>query len=126
MTFKGFWLGKNFVTIGQWKVMGLDVRSQIEGDRDDTLMIWADEAGGARFMRWSRTADPGTYLANEGDNLPMYFTYWNDAMEFAGKLNERRSRGGEAACGYEYTYDGGAVGICVPGGDYECHLRWSE
>jgi formylglycine-generating enzyme required for sulfatase activity len=82
---KGFWLGQTMVTIGQWKsVTGWDVRGQLGRMlHDDTLY----ELGGNRqtmrdFMRFSRDADPGKYLANEDDNLPMYFVSWNDATEF--------------------------------------------
>jgi formylglycine-generating enzyme required for sulfatase activity len=101
---KGFWLGKTMVTIGQWKsVMGLDVRGQLGRMlHDDTLY----DLGGKRqtvrdFMRFPRDADPGQYLANEDDNLPMYFVSWNDAMEFCKILNERERATGRLPKGYE-------------------------
>lgn len=103
---KGFWLGKTMVTIGQWKsVMGLGVRAQLSKMlRDDTLY----DLGGKRqtvrgFMRFSRDADPGQYLANENENLPMYFVSWNDAMEFCKKVNEHEHATGRLPKGYEYN-----------------------
>ena len=54
-------------------------------------------------MRFSREADPGKYLADEDDNLPMYFVSWNDAMEFCKKLNESEHAAGRLPNGYEYS-----------------------
>jgi formylglycine-generating enzyme required for sulfatase activity len=92
------------VTIRQWKsVMGLDVRGQLGRMlHDDTLY----DLGGKRqtvrdFMRFSRDADPGQYLANEDDNLPMYFVSWNNAVEFCKILNERKRATGHLPKGYE-------------------------
>lgn len=103
---KGFWLGKTMVTIGQWKSLtGLDVRGQLGRMlHDDTLY----DLGGKRqtvrnFMRFSRDADPGKYLANEDDNLPMYFVSWNDATEFCKNLNDRERAAGRLPDGYEYN-----------------------
>jgi sulfatase modifying factor 1 len=103
---RGFWLGKTCVTIGQWKrVMGVGVRGQlIKAINDDTLY----DLGGKRqvlrdFMRWSRDAEPSTYLGNEDDQLPMYFVSWNDAMEFARKLTEGERAAGRLPTAYEYS-----------------------
>ena len=103
---KGFWLGKTAVTIGQWKrVMGLGVRGQLAKMlHDDTLY----ELGGKKqtvrdFMRFSRDAGPGRYLANEDDNLPMYFVSWNDVMKYCKILNERERAAGNLAKGYEFN-----------------------
>ncbi len=102
----GFWLGKTLVTIGQWKsVMGLDVRAQLSKMlHDDTLF----DLGGKRqtvreFMGFSRDADPGQYLANEDDHLPMYFVSWKDATEFCKKLNERARATGCLPEGYAFN-----------------------
>jgi formylglycine-generating enzyme len=103
---KGFWLGKTLVTVAQWKkVMGLSLREQLARRiNDDTLY----ELGGKRqalrdLMRWSRDADPATYLANEGDELPMYFVSWNDAMEFGERLTELERAAGRLPVGYQYS-----------------------
>ena len=103
---RGYWLGKTFVTIGQWKnVMGADVRGQlIKAINDDTLY----EMGGKQqtlrdLMHWSRDVDPASYLGNEDEDLPMYFVSWNNAMEFARKLTERERAAGRLPAGYEYN-----------------------
>jgi formylglycine-generating enzyme required for sulfatase activity len=103
---RGFWLGRTLVTIGQWKnVMGLDVHDQlVQQINDDTLYDLHGKKQTLRaLMGWSRETDPATYLANEGENLPMYFISWNDAMAFARKLNERERAAGRLPGGYEYT-----------------------
>jgi formylglycine-generating enzyme required for sulfatase activity len=102
---KGFWLGKTMVTIGQWKsVTGLDVRGQLgKMLHDDTLYDLGGKKQTVRdFMRFSRDADPGQYLANEDDNLPMYFVSWNDAMEFCKILNTRKRAIRRWPKGYEF------------------------
>lgn len=103
---KGFWLGKTMVTIGQWKsVMGLDVRGQLgKMLHDDTLHDLGGKKQAVRdFMRFSCDAGPGQYLANEDENLPMYFVSWNDAMEFCKILNERERAAGHLPEGYEFN-----------------------
>src|ERR1017187_6050513 len=103
---KGFWLGKTMITIGQWKsVTSLDVRGQLgKMLHDDTLYDLGGRQQTVRdFMRFSRDADPGKYLANQDDNLPMYFVSWNDAMEFCTKLNESERAAGRLPNGYEYN-----------------------
>lgn len=103
---KGFWLGKTMVTIGQWKsVTGLDVRGQLgKMLHDDTLYLLGGKEQTVRdFMGFSRDADPGQYLANEDDNLPMYFVSWNDAMGFCKRLNARERAINRLPEGYEYN-----------------------
>src|SRR5215467_868859 len=77
---QGFWLGKMMFTIGQWKgVTGRDVRGQLgKMLQDETLYDLGGKKQTAReYMRFSRDADPGQYLAGEGLGLPMYFVSWN-------------------------------------------------
>ncbi|HEX2853382.1 MAG TPA: formylglycine-generating enzyme family protein [Opitutaceae bacterium] len=103
---RGFWLGRTLVTIGQWKkVMGVDIREHlVKRINDDTLHELHGKKQTLRaLMGWSRDADPATYLANEDENLPMYFISWNDAMGFARELNERERAAGRLPAGYEYT-----------------------
>jgi formylglycine-generating enzyme required for sulfatase activity len=103
---RGFWLGKTIFTIGQWKSLtGLDVRGQLSKMlHDDTLYDLGGKKQTVRdFMRFSRDADPGRYLAGEDLDLPMYFVSWNDAMELCGKLNDRERAAARLPEGYEYT-----------------------
>ena len=103
---KGFWLGKTLITIGQWKnMMGLDVRGQLgKMLHDDTLHDLGGKKQTVRdFMRFSRDADPGQYLANENEDLPMYFVSWNEAMKFCKKLNDRERATGRLPQGYEFN-----------------------
>jgi formylglycine-generating enzyme required for sulfatase activity len=103
---KGFWLGETMVTIGQWKsVRGLQVRGQLEKMlHDDTLYNLGGKTRTVRdFMRFTRDADPGQYLANEEESLPMYFVSWNDAVAFCKILNDRERAAGRLPKGYEYN-----------------------
>jgi formylglycine-generating enzyme required for sulfatase activity len=102
----GYWLGKTMFTIGQWKnVTGLDVRGQLSKVlHDDTLYDLGGRKQTVRdFMRFSRDADPGKYLAGEESELPIYFVSWNDATELCHKLNERELAAGRLPAGYEYN-----------------------
>jgi formylglycine-generating enzyme required for sulfatase activity len=103
---KGFWLGKNLVTIREWKaVMGCGVREQLTRHiADETRHDFAGKSQTLReLMGWSRDADPSTYLANESDDIPMYFVSWSDAMEFARRLTEREREAGRLPVDYAYT-----------------------
>lgn len=103
---KGFWLGKTIFTIGEWKaVRGVDVRGQLaKVIADDTLYDFSGRKQTIRdFMRFSAAADPGQYLSGEGEDLPMYFVSWNDAMEMGKTLTERERVAGRLPAGYAYT-----------------------
>jgi formylglycine-generating enzyme required for sulfatase activity len=103
---KGFWLGKTIFTIGQWKnFTSWDIRGQlIKVINDDTLYDLGGKKQTVRdFMRFSRDADPGRYLAKEDEDLPIYFVSWNDAMELCKKLNDRERVAGRLPAGYEYN-----------------------
>jgi formylglycine-generating enzyme required for sulfatase activity len=55
------------------------------------------------FMNMSPDGDIGRYLANEDSALPMYFTSWNDAMEFSARLTERERKAGRLPSGCRYS-----------------------
>jgi formylglycine-generating enzyme required for sulfatase activity len=102
----GYWLGATEVTVAQWRdVMGTDLRGHLaEVIRDDTLYDFAGRKRTIRdLMNMSPEGDIGRYLGNEDDNLPMYFTSWNDAMEFCGRLTERERAAGRLPAGHRYT-----------------------
>lgn len=85
----GYWMGTTEVTVAQWRdVMGTDLRGHLtDVINDDTLYDFPDRKATVRdFMGMSRNGDIGRYLANEQDDLPMYFTSWNDAITFCEKL----------------------------------------
>lgn len=102
----GFWLGRTPVTIGQWQaVMGVNVREQLRKTlQDSTLHDFGGHKQTVRdYMHFSRDADPGEYLANESDDLPMYFVSWIDAAAFCEQLNEREHAAGRLPARYRYT-----------------------
>ena len=101
----GYWLGATEVTVAQWRdVMGTDLRGHLRKViQDDTLYEFAGRKRTIRdFMNMSPDGDIGRYLANEDDTLPMYFTSWNDAMEFCGKLTLREQAAGRLPRDYKY------------------------
>jgi len=102
---KGYWLGKTEVTIGQWKaVTGMNVRDKVNKLLNDTThydfmgkkMLIRD------FMSFDKN-DPNKVLANENDELPMYFVNWHEAMEFCKKLTQHERAAHRLPKGYEYT-----------------------
>jgi len=105
---QGFWLGTTFVTVGQWKsITGRGVREQLmKGINDETIYDFGSGKPPQllrSYMGWSKDTDPTTYLANDDDNLPMYYVSWNDAMEFCQNLTARERAAGRLPAGYAYT-----------------------
>jgi endo-1,4-beta-xylanase len=119
---KGFWMGRTIVTIGQWKsVMGRDVRAQLTRMLQDNTVY---DIGGKNqtrrdFMGFT-TNNPGQYLANENDDLPMYFVSWQDAVEFCNVLNQRERASGHLPAGYEFNLPTEAQW------EYACRARTSD
>ncbi len=93
-------MGETEVTVAQWRaVMGSDsVSAPAKVIADDTLYEFSGKMRTIRdFMNMNATGDIGRYLANEDDTLPMYFTSWNEAMEFCAKLTQLEQMA-QAAC----------------------------
>jgi sulfatase modifying factor 1 len=102
---KGYWLGKTEVTIGQWKaVTGQSLRDKVIALlNDETLYDFDGKQMKERdFMHFDKN-DPDKIMANEDDNLPMYFVSWNEAMAFCRKLTAQEHAAGRLPAGYEYT-----------------------
>lgn len=102
----GYWVGETEVTVAQWRaVMGTDLRAHLaKVIADDTLYNFQGRQRTIRdFMNMNATGDIGRYLANEDATLPMYFTSWNDAMEFCAKLTETERKAGRMPAGYKYS-----------------------
>ncbi len=87
----GYWMAATEVTVAQWRdVMGTDLRSHLtKVIKDDTLYDFSGRQRTIRDFMNMRLETISQHLANEDDGLPMYFTSWNDAMEFSAKLTER-------------------------------------
>ena len=102
----GYWMGETEITVAQWRaIMGTDLRAHLaKVIADDTLYEFSGKMRTIRdFMNMNATGDIGRYLANEDDTLPMYFTSWNDAMEFCGKLTQLEQKAGRLPASYKYT-----------------------
>jgi formylglycine-generating enzyme required for sulfatase activity len=77
---QGYWLGRTEVTQKQWaSLMGSSIRSL------------RSKAGGTRGM------------VGEGDDYPVYYVSWDDAMQFCRKLTERERSAGRLPDGYVFT-----------------------
>jgi formylglycine-generating enzyme required for sulfatase activity len=102
----GYWMGATEVTVAQWReVMGEDLRGHLaKVIKDDTLYDFAGKKQTIRaFMNMTLDGDIGRYLANEDGALPMYFTSWNDAIEYCSRLTDRERKAGRLPAGYQYT-----------------------
>ena len=78
-----FWLGETEVTQAQWKaVMGTTLRQQVTK---------------------SLPGEVHKYVLRQGDEYPMQFVSWSDAMEFCRKLTERERKVGRLSDKWEFT-----------------------
>jgi len=101
----GYWMGITEVTIGQWKaVTGQSLREKVlQLLNDETLYDFDGKKMKERdFMHFDKN-DPDKIMANEDDQLPMYFVSWNEAMDFCKKLTVQERAHGRLPAGYEYT-----------------------
>ncbi len=102
---KGYWMAVTEVTIGQWKaVTGMNVRDKVNKLLSDTTHY--DFMGKKMLIRDFMSFDknnPDKVLANENEELPMYFVNWYEAMAFCKKLTEQEHTAHRLPKGYEYT-----------------------
>jgi formylglycine-generating enzyme required for sulfatase activity len=102
---KGYWLGKTEVTIGQWKaVTGMNVRDKANKLLSDTTLydFMGKKMTISSFMNFEKN-NPDKILANEDEQLPMYFVSWNEAMDFCRQLTQQELAAGRLPKGYEYS-----------------------
>ncbi len=77
---RAYWLGSTEVTQGQWEaLMGSTVREQ------------------------RAKVPPDWQMSGEGDNHPIYYVSWEEAMEFCRKFTQRERAAGRLPEGYAYT-----------------------
>lgn len=103
---RGFWLGRTEVTVGQWKqLMGTDLRAQVRKmlKDDNTYSLGGKQQTFRQWKGLERDADPYSQVGNEGDDLPMHYVSWDDAMEFCRRLTEQERADGRLPPGYRYT-----------------------
>jgi sulfatase modifying factor 1 len=102
---KGYWLGNTEVTIKQWKaITGMNVRDKVFKLLNDTTLY---DFNGKKmlirdFMGFDKN-NPDKVLANENEELPMYFVNWYEAMRFCKQLTEKERAAHRLPPGYEYT-----------------------
>jgi formylglycine-generating enzyme required for sulfatase activity len=102
---KPYWMGKHEVTHGQWKaVMGTDLAEHVRRSlRDDTLY---DLGGKKQTLRdrlgLRKDSDPAALLHGTGDDIPMHWVSWEEAVQFCRRLTERERTAGRLPPGYEY------------------------
>lgn len=102
---KGYWLGKTEFTVGDWKALtGESLREHVAKMlKDETVYDFGGQKNTlAAFMNF-KVGDEDKIMANENDNLPMYFVSWEEAMELCKKLTAGERANDRLPAGYEYT-----------------------
>jgi len=99
---RGYWLGQYEVTQAQWKaVMKTDLRKQIKICLSDQTKY--DYLGNKTWREHWETDDVSRIIYHEGDDVPVYYVNWEEAMEFCRKLTEQERKAGRLPKGYMYT-----------------------
>lgn len=101
-----YWLGRTEVTIAQWRrLMGTDLESQArKALNEDTLF----QLGGKKqtLREWwgiGRDGEVKTRIGPTGEDFPITYVSWEDAMEYCARLTKRERAQGRLPQGYEYT-----------------------
>lgn len=103
---QGYYMGATEVTIGQWRaVMGTTLQERVaQWLHDDTQYDFPNgRMTIAEYMGMDPAADAETYLANEDNDLPMYFVSWYDALAFCERLTEREHAANRIPEGARFT-----------------------
>src|SRR5579885_2073123 len=87
-----FWLGQTAVTQSQWRaIMGTGVEEEAQKMlADNTLYDFGGKLGRIttrEFIRWRDHDAP--LVCNVGDDVPMYWINWYQAVEFCHRLTKR-------------------------------------
>lgn len=96
-----FWLGQTEVTQAQWKaLMGTDVVEQVR------RQLAEDRLAGKQLSRRDavsrNVSDPNELVYSTGDDVPIYWVSWEEAVAFCRRLTERERAEGRVPEGYEY------------------------
>jgi formylglycine-generating enzyme required for sulfatase activity len=102
---KGYWIGRTEVTIGQWKsVMGESLREHVVRMlNDETIYDFGEQKQKLREYMHFDPKDVDKIIANDNDELPMYFVSWHDAMAFCVRLTEHEKAKKRLPENYEYS-----------------------
>jgi len=101
----GYWLGRTELTIGQWKaITGETLRDHIAKMLvDEKVYDFGNQQKKIREFMNFNPSDPDRIMANENDELPMYFVSWDDGIEFCRLLTIKEKAAGRLPKGYEYN-----------------------
>ncbi len=103
---QAWWLAKTSVTHLQWKgIMGTSLVDQARlGIEDDTEYNLENKMQTLRAM-WgvARDSDPAKMVGAAGDEAPMYYVSWFEAVEFCRRLTEQERKAGRLPEGFVYT-----------------------
>jgi formylglycine-generating enzyme required for sulfatase activity len=103
-----FWLGATPVTQHQWRlVMGFDLKENLRRTLADDRR---HELGAQREMltyrervrRRYKTESIEVLCFGAGENIPMIWVDWDQAIEFCRRLTERERRAGRLSAEYEF------------------------
>ena len=100
-----FWLGQTNVTQLQWRaIMGTGVEEEAQKMlADNAPYDFGPKLGHIttrEFIRWRDRGAP--LVCNVGDDVPIYWISWAEAVEFCRRLTERERAAGRLPAGYEY------------------------
>jgi formylglycine-generating enzyme required for sulfatase activity len=100
-----FWLGQTNVTQSQWRaIMGTGVEEEAQKMlADNAPYDFGPKLGHIttrEFIRWRDRGAP--LVCNVGDDVPIYWISWAEAVEFCRRLTERERAAGRLPAGYEY------------------------
>ncbi len=104
---RGFWLAEHEVTQGEWKtVMGRSLRQEVVAMLNDEQKF---NFGGEKFvtLREFIGASAGEaaekHMGVEGEDMPVYWVGFAQAVEYCQRLTERERSAGRLAAGWKYT-----------------------